>query len=145
MSEKTNNPQSEKELKQIGITKKMPLFLNVRGTEKEIWVTYVIEPEKSMETCSVCQKKNQDNFREKIKGDPVVDSDDPTIIAEAQEKIKKLVDKVEEKMFICKDCFNDDFINKKPLKYIQAMNEASKELGIKIDPEGLRKAVMGVE
>jgi hypothetical protein len=145
MSEKTNNPQLDGELKQGGIIKKMPIFLNVGGGEKEVWVTYEVEPEEAIGTCSVCKKENQKIVKEKIKGDPKVDSDDQAVIAEAQEEIKKLADRVEEKMFICKDCFNDDFISQRPQKYIQAMEEASKELGIKIDSEGLRKAVMGVE
>lgn len=145
MNEKTRHPQLERELKQEGIIKKMPIFLNVKGTEKEVWITYEIETEEIMGTCSICKKENQKSFKEKIKGNPTVDSDDPTIVAEAQEKIKKLVDLSERKMFICEDCFNDDFISKRPMKYIKAMKEAAEELGIKIDYEGLRKAVMGVK
>ena len=135
----------EKKLENNGIIKKMPLYFNVGGVEKEIWVTYEIETEKITGTCLICKKENQENFKEKVKGDPKVDSDDPAVIAEAQEKIKKLVDLSERKMFICKDCFNDDFINKRPARYIQAMKESAEELGIKIDPEGLRKAVMGLK
>jgi hypothetical protein len=144
MSKKARHPQLERELKQEGIIKKMPIFINIEGVEKEILVTYEIEIAKTIGTCLVCKKENQEAYREKVKGDPKVDSDDPTVVAEVQEKIKKLVDRVEEKMFICMDCFDDDFINQRPMKYIQAMKEASEELGIKIDYEGLRKAVMGV-
>ena len=38
MNEKTRHPQLERELKQVGIIKKMPLYLNVGGVENEIMV-----------------------------------------------------------------------------------------------------------
>lgn len=145
MSEKTTHPQLAGELKQDRVIKKMPVFLNIGGTEKEIWATYEIKPEETIGICSVCNKEKQKIVKNKIKGDPVVDSYDLAIIAEVQEKIKKLIDRVEGKICVCKDCFNDDFISKRPARYIQAMKEASEELGIRIDLEGLRKAVMGVE
>jgi len=74
-----------------------------------------------------------------------VESDDADVIVQATEKIKELVKRHEQKMFACKDCLNDDFMEKRTNLYIEALEESQDELGIDVDKEEQRKRILGMK
>lgn len=122
--------------------KKIPVTVEVEGRKENVWVNYLIE-EKPMEgICIECGKENQTMSCESVK-EVRVETNNKEAIDQATEKIKELVKKHEEKMFICKDCFNDDFLEKRKGLYIKALEEAQEELGIEVDKKAQRESVLG--
>lgn len=73
--------------------------------------------------CKYCNKENQKGLSEGVK-EIKVESDNPSEIEQATQKIKDLVRIVENKMFICKDCFGEDFIKQRKELYIKVLHEA---------------------
>jgi len=76
----------------------------------------------------------------------VVESKDEFIKDEAKKMIIELVERVERKMgLICDNCLkNIDFIEKQRLDvYIKALEETQDEIGIVVNKESQRKAILG--
>ncbi len=121
--------------------RKLPLRIDIDGQEVEVLVEYGIEAEKIVGTCGECKKENSDLFREKVSGEVKVVADDARAVQIAQEKVRALVEGVENEMLCCEDCFTNKFIQKRPEKYVEAMKTVSERLGIVIDIQRLKEAI----
>lgn len=47
-------------------------------------------------------------------------------------------------MFVCEDCLNDEFMERRTKLYIKALEEVQDELGINVDKEEQRKRISGI-
>lgn len=142
MFEKSDNPLLNRELCQEIPLKKLPFTLHFSGRDVEVRAEYKIEMERVVGTCGECGKENVKIFREKVISDPVIESSDPEVVEVAREKIRELVEGVEDRMSCCDGCFSEEFKRKRPEMYIRAMEEVSKRLGISIDMSELREVVL---
>ncbi len=112
--------------------KRMLVTVEIEGKKKNVWVNYIVEAKESEGYCKFCNRENKKGLIENIK-EIKVESDNLPEINQATEKIKKLVSMVESRMFICGDCFGQDFIEKRKGIYLEVLKEVQKELGIEID------------
>lgn len=122
--------------------KRIPITVEIEGKKENIWVNYIVEMKPEKGTCIECGKEEQTMPCESVK-EVKVEASDERIVQEATEKVKELVRKHEEKMFVCKDCLNDDFIKRRPELYIKALEEAQDELNIEVDKEKQRESILG--
>jgi len=130
--------------KEIPKWKRIPITVEVEGVRKNVWVNYIVEMNSTEGVCIECKKENQSMPCESAK-EVRVESDDADVIVQATEKIKELVKRHEQKMFACKDCLNDDFMEKRTNLYIEALEESQDELGIDVDKEEQRKRILGMK
>lgn len=122
--------------------KRAPVTIEIDGKKENVWVNYIVEMKPIKGTCIECKKEEQIMPCESVK-EVRVEADDEMAVQEATEKIKELVRKHEEKMFVCKDCLNDDFLKRRTELYIKALEETQEELGIEVDKEVQRKSILG--
>lgn len=120
--------------------KRMPITIENNGKKENIWVSYIVEMRPIVGTCIECGLENQEMLCESVR-EVKVESDDAEIIKQATEKITELVKRTEQKMFACKDCFNDDFIAKRKELYVKVLEEVQEELGIEVDKDIQRKNI----
>lgn len=139
----SENPLLHRELVSEIPKRKLPLRVEVNGQEIEVVVEYGIAAEKIVGICGECKKENSTLFREKVSGEVQAGSDDASVVQIAQEKVRALVDGVENEMLCCEGCFTNEFIQKRPEKYIKAMQTVSEGLGITIDIQRLKEAIVG--
>ncbi|MEI6650028.1 MAG: hypothetical protein WCL23_01185 [Candidatus Moraniibacteriota bacterium] len=132
-----------KELQYEVPTRKLPFIIRISGNNVEINVEYKIEPERIVGICGECGEENKILFREKVSGEPVVISENQEAIVVAQEKIRELVEGVENNMLCCEDCFTEEFRANRPKRYLEAMRTVSQELEISIDMKKLESAISG--
>ncbi|MEI8104066.1 MAG: hypothetical protein WCG84_04160 [Candidatus Moraniibacteriota bacterium] len=143
LEKQSENPLLEKELRQEDLPKRLRFSVNNLGRIEEVGVEYKIKPERIIGTCGECLEENKVLFREKVSGEPKVQSSNEELTLIAQEKIRSLVEGVENEMLCCENCFTEEFMKKRPGMYLQAMGSVSKKLGISIDLDGLKEAVLG--
>lgn len=122
--------------------KRAPISIEIGGQKENVWVNYRVEMRPTKGTCVECKKEEQVMLCESVK-EIRVEASDERVVQEAGEKIKELVRKHEEKMFVCKDCLNDDFLKRRTELYIKALEEVQEELGIEVDKESQRQAILG--
>lgn len=136
----SENPSLQRELSEIP-KRKLPLKMDIDGQTVDARVEYGIEVEKIVGTCGECKKEGKSLFRERVSGEVQVTTTNVATVAKIQEGVRALVTGVENEMLCCESCFTDEFIQKRPGKYIEAMQTVSEKLGIKIDIEGLKEAI----
>jgi len=129
------------ETKETPTWKRIPITVEIGGKKENVWVNYIVEMKPAEGTCIECGKENQTMPCESV-NEVKVESEDADVINQATEKIKELVRKHEEKMFVCKDCLNEEFLKKRTELYIKALEEAQDELGIEVDKEQQRKIIL---
>jgi hypothetical protein len=120
--------------------KRMPITIEINGIKKNIWVSYIVEAVELEGFCKYCKRENQKGKIERVKGIKV-ETDNSLEIEQATEKINRLIEIVENKMFICNDCFGKDFIDQRKALYIRTLQEAQKELGIEVDKENQAREI----
>ena len=134
-------PENQKETPRW---KRLPITVESGGHKENVWVNYIVEMIPTEGTCTECGKENQTMPCESVK-EVRVESDDEKIIARATATVKELVRGHEQKMFVCKDCLNEEFMKRRAGLYVKALEEAQEELGIVVDKEVQRKRILGQE
>lgn len=132
------------ENKEIRTKKRMPITVETDNRNKNVWVDYETEVGEYVGTCMQCKKENQSMKIEKLVKIKV-DSDDPKVISQAEEKLKIIVDTIERDLAVCGDCYGDgeEFKKKLPELYIAKLEELQERMGIEIDKEKQRGIILG--
>lgn len=129
MNEKMTFPSQEKEQLQYN---RMPITIELEGNLVNIWAKYTLGREMIIADCTRCGEKQKELEIQKPEN-IVIETDDPKVKEFVESKLRQLIRTVEERMSVCKDCFDDDFISKRADLYIKILREVQEEMGIKID------------
>lgn len=121
--------------------KRLPVTVDVNGIKENVWVNYIVELKDIEGICVECGAENQVMPCESVK-EIKVESEDVDIVQQATEKITELVRRHEQKMFVCKNCLNDDFVAKRKELYVRTLEEVQGELGIEVDEDAQRKNIL---
>jgi Fe-S cluster biogenesis protein NfuA len=138
MNERNFKPENF-DKKEEAFSKRMPITLEVGGKKQNVWVSYNIELKEYSGNCTGCGKEAKSKI-ESIKNIKV-ESDDPEAVRQAEEKLRTIIDAVEREMFVCGDCFDDDFIKNRADLYIEKLEMMQDKLGIEVDKEQQRKMI----
>lgn len=128
MNERVIFSRKEKECQQ----NRMPITIEINGRPENIWTRYQLGREVIIADCTKCGKKNQKLEIQKPENIEV-ETSDPEIRKAVLEKLQYLVRTVEERMSVCGDCFDDDFLKKRAELYVTTLEQVQKEMGINVD------------
>lgn len=120
---------------------RMPITIEIDGRLENIWTNYQFGREIIIADCTKCGKKDQEIEIQKPENITIKTSD-PEIRKVVLEKLKKLVRTVEERMSVCVDCLDDDFLKKRAELYVATLEQVQKEMDIKVDSEEQRRKIM---
>ena len=120
---------------------RMPITVEIDGRTENVWTRYQLGRETIIADCTKCGKKDQEIEIQKPENIEV-ETNDPEIKKAVLEKLLHLVRTVEERMLVCGDCFDDDFLKKRTELYITTLEQVQKEMGSKVDPEEQREKIM---
>lgn len=107
---------------------RMPVSVEIDGKKEQIWVKYQIREKEFEGKCIECGKTEAANIQ--AASHIEVESSNSAIGVLATEKIKELVQKVEEEMFVCKDHYTQEFKDNRPKLYVEVLKRVQGELGI---------------
>ena len=120
---------------------RMPITVEIDGQLENVWTRYQLGHETIIGDCPECGKKDQEIEIQKPENIEV-ETSEPEIKKVVLEKLLYLVRTVEERMSVCRDCFDDDFLKKRAELYIATLEEVQKEMGIQVDSEKQREKIM---
>lgn len=120
---------------------RMPITVEIDGHTESVWTRYQLGREVIIANCTKCGKKDQELEIQKPENIEV-ETSDPEIRKVVLEKLQYLVRTVEERMSVCGDCFDDDFLKKRAELYVTTLEQVQKEMGIKVDPKEQREKIM---
>jgi hypothetical protein len=74
-----------------------------------------------------------------------VNSDDPEVISQAEERVRTIVDTIEKDLAVCDNCYGDgeEFKKKLPELYVAKLEELQEKMGIMVDKEKQREMILG--
>ena len=120
---------------------RMPITVEIDGRTDNVWTRYQLGREVIIADCTKCGKKDQELEIQKPENIEI-ETSDPEIRKVVLEKLQYLVRTVEERMSVCGDCFDDDFLAKRAELYVTTLEQVQKEMGINVDPEEQREKIM---
>jgi hypothetical protein len=120
---------------------RMPITIEIDGRLENVWTRYQLGRETIIGDCPECGKKYQEIEIQKPENIEA-ETSDPEIRGVVLEKLQYLVRTVEERMSVCRDCFDDDFLAKRAKLYIATLEQLQKEMGIKVDPKEQREKII---
>lgn len=119
--------------------RRMPVAVEINGEKKTVWVGYNIEMKEYAGVCNKCGR--QENSKIESVKDMKVESDSPSVVKQAEEQLKMIVDTIEREMFVCKDCLDDEFMKNRQELYIEKLEMVQEKLGIEVDKDEQRKKI----
>jgi len=120
---------------------RMPITIEVNGNKDNVWTEYQLGREIIAAKCNRCQKQDQELEIQ----NPItinVEPHNPEIEKAVKTMLEYLVKEVEKRMSVCDNCFDDDFLKNRPTLYVDTLEKVQRELGIDIDYEQQREAIL---
>lgn len=120
---------------------RMPITVEINGQPENVWTKYQLGNEVIIADCTKCGKEQQELAIQRPENIEV-ETSDPEIKKMVLEKLQKLVRTVEERMSVCKGCYDDDFLAKRAELYVVTLEQVQREMGIGVDFENQREKII---